>query len=247
MYILKQLKEQIRMIRILWLRFKSRRLLDIDVPLGTVVVVAPHPDDEVLGCGGLIQRLVRSKYEVHVVFMTGGEGSHRGCCSLEEKVIKDVRREMATETDSLLGVEPSRLHFLDYPDGGIRLDSSETDHLTTLLSQLNPTSIFVPHWGEGWPDHVNTREIIKELAGEHVAVYEYCVWLWYYNVWHLDWQDSYVLRMTKEENKRKLETISCYVIPKAPCGQPWSGNLPNVFINATKSKYELYFNSSFAS
>lgn len=241
MHILKQLKEQIRMIRIAWLRFKSRRLHDIDVPLGTVVVVAPHPDDEVMGCGGLIQRLTKSGNDVHIIFMTGGEGSHRGCCNLEEEQLKSVRRKMAQQIDSLLGVEPSRLHFLDYPDGGIRMESSEAKRLSTPLCQLNPTSIFVPHWGEGWPDHVNTRAIVNEIVGNNVAVYEYCVWLWYYNVWHLDWHNAFMLRMTKEEHQRKMEAIEYYVTPKASCGKPWSGVLPKVFISAVECRDELFF------
>ena len=243
MRIIKELKDQIRRIRILWLQIRSRRFHAIEVPLGTIAIVAPHPDDEVMGCGGLIQRLTKSGGDVHIIFMTGGEGSHRGCCNLEEEQLKSVRRKMAQQIDPLLGIEPSRLHFLDYPDGGIRMESSETERLTTLLCQLNPTSIFVPHWGEGWPDHVNTRAIIKEIVPQNVAVYEYCVWLWYYNVWHLDWHNAYMLRMTKEEHQRKLEVIDDYVTPMAPCGKPWSGVLPRVFLKAVAWDLELYFMS----
>lgn len=238
-----QLKDYVRQWRIVWMHFRARSLREIDVPLGTTIIVAPHPDDEVFGCGGLMQQLTRQGHEVYVIFMTGGEGSHRSCCELAEEQIKEARRKMALRINPMLGVDVSHLYFLNYPDGGIIWEHSETDRFKMLLDQLKPSSVFVPHWGEGWPDHVNTRAIVKELVGKYMAVYEYCVWLWYYNVWHLDWHNAYMIRMTKEEHQRKLEAINDYVTPKAPCGKPWSGLLPRAFLCAIKCNLELYYKS----
>ena len=235
------LKEQVRRMRIAWLHFKARRLKEMNIPAGCTVIVAPHPDDEVLGCGGLMQRLTNQGREVHIVFMTGGEGSHRNCCELPEEQIKDARRKLACQINPMLGIELPHLHSLNYPDGGISRAHSETERLKNLLDELKPTAIFVPHWGEGWPDHINTRAIIKEIVGDDVALYEFCVWLWYYNVWHLDWKHAQIFRMTALEDQRKQKDVNSYTTPKAPCGCPWSGLLPEVLINAAEWKKEFYF------
>jgi hypothetical protein len=57
-----------------------------------VVIIAPHPDDEAIGCGGLIQTLVERGTSPHVIILTGGEGSHRGCCDITaEDLINTVK------------------------------------------------------------------------------------------------------------------------------------------------------------
>lgn len=234
------LKEQVRRGRIAWMHIKARRKKEIDLPLGTTVIVAPHPDDEVLGCGGLMQRLITQGHEVHIVFMTGGEGSHRNCCNLLEDQIKEARRRLACQINPTLGVGVSHLHFLNYPDGGINKKSGETIHLKELLVKLNPSTIFVPHWGEGWPDHLNSAEIVKEIMNDKATIYEYCVWMWYYNVWHLDWKHTQIFRMTASEHYQKINAINSYTTPIAPCGCPWSGVLPMVLLRATKWKNELF-------
>lgn len=234
------LKEHVRRGRIAWMHIKARRKKEIDLPLGNTVIVAPHPDDEVLGCGGLMQRLITQGHEVHVVFMTSGEGSHRNCCELPEDQIKEARRRLACQINPMLGIELSHLHFLNYPDGGIGREDSETEHLKNLLNELKPTAVFVPHWGEGWPDHLKSAGIVRDII-DNVAIYEYCVWMWYYNVWHLDWKHAQIFRMTALEDQRKQNAVNSYTTPKAPCGCPWSGLLPEVLINAAKWKNELFF------
>lgn len=234
-------KDAIRWIRIKWLHLLCCHQREISVATGTIIIVAPHPDDEVIGCGGLIQRLVKQGCDVHIVLMTGGEASHQNCCNISKDRITDVRRSLCIDIDSKIGVDTSHIHLLDYPDGGIQGENEETEHLQTLLSSIKPDVIFVPHWGEGWPDHVNTRQIIRNIANQGTIIYEYCVWMWYYNIWRLDWRNARVYRMTKEEHQKKLKAIDDYVTPLAPCCNPWSGVLPAVFLHAARWNTELYF------
>ena len=191
-----------------------------------------------------MQRLTAQGREVHVVFMTGGEASHRNCCELPEEQIKEERRKLACQITPVLGVEVSHLHFLNYPDGGINKESGETIQLKELVEELNPSTIFVPHWGEGWPDHIQTSSILKDIVSNDVNIYEYCVWMWYYNVWHLNWKQAQILRMKESEHQQKLRAINNYTTSTAPCGQPWSGVLPKVLIESAKWKSELYFFAS---
>lgn len=204
-----------------------------------IVIVAPHPDDEVLGCGGLIARLVDEGKFPHIILLTGGEASHCQCCSIPAGKIIEARRHLALEAAGILGLPESNIHFLDYPDGYIAYEHVETDKLLTLLQDLNPKKVLIPHKGEGWPDHVNAAKIIKRVC--NVPIIEYCVWMWYYNVWHLDWKNAAVLKMSSSEHKTKLSAVDAYISPLAPCGKPWSGVLPKLFVNASRSNVELYF------
>ena len=74
-----------------------------------------------------------------------------------------------------------------------------------------------------------------------IRLYEYCVWFWYYNTWKIDWKNAQLLNMTKEEHLKKKKAIDKYIYPKAPCGKPWSGTLPKIFIHANRWNKELYF------
>ncbi|WP_240051127.1 PIG-L deacetylase family protein, partial [Bacteroides salyersiae] len=48
-------------------------------PKESLLIIAPHPDDEVIGCAGLIQRSLNKGNNVYVIILTGGEASHNGC------------------------------------------------------------------------------------------------------------------------------------------------------------------------
>lgn len=209
---------------------------------GSILIIAPHPDDEVIGCGGLIARLVREGNAPHIIVMTSGEASHHGCCDTPDGEIIHARRQLTRNAFTILGVPEENLHELNFPDGGISEDSEELTPLKNLLQKLDPDSILVPHWGEGWPDHVTTARIVKDILPSDTEIWEYCVWMWYYNVWRgLDWKNAATLSMTPEEHSMKLKAMDAYTTPLAPCGKPWSGVLPRIFLKANQWNKELYF------
>ena len=235
------MKNIIRSLRIaiLHLLYRCRPSLPLT---DDTVIIAPHPDDEVIGCTGLIQALVERGTPPHVIILTGGEGSHRGCCNTSAEEIMVARHQLTLKAAVTLGLPESYIHCLSYPDGGVALGHPETERLQALLSELVPQSVFVPHRGEGWSDHLQAAEVTKHLLkGLDVSIYEYCVWMWYYNVWHLDYRNAHVLRMSRTQHQRKLQAIDEYVTPLAPCGKPWSGVLPAPFLKAAKWEKELYF------
>lgn len=236
------MKDFIRRIRVFLIRLLFRNLVEL-ATFDKVLIVAPHPDDEVLGCSGLIQRLLNEGKQVDVAILSGGGKSHAGCCEIDESTLIGSRRNLSRKAAKILGLPLENLHFLDYPDGSIVFDCSETDRLKKLIETLQPKVIFVPHKGEGWSDHLEAGRIVQKLVGEmeDVLLYEYCVWFWYYNVWNIDRKKAFVLTMTEEELSRKNEAIDAYIKPKAPCGKPFSGVLPPVFVWANRWRKELYF------
>ena len=243
------IKDFIRQVRVCVLRAWSGGVSLIELP-STAVVVAPHPDDEVFGCCGLMQRMLCRGKRVELVVMTGGGKSHSGCCSMDEATLIARRRELTLKAASLYGLPEAHIHLLDFPDVGIAADHSQVKRLQALLYSLlkghqGEAAVFFPHrqW-EGWPDHFRTAEIVSNLCETgypSVKRYEYCVWFWFYNCWRIDWKRARLLKMSDEEYRCKQQAIDAYIFPKAPCGKPWSGVLPKVFVEANRWKKELYF------
>lgn len=238
-----KLKNKLRRLHVFAMRSIAAKKDELAIKsVNIVTIVAPHPDDEVIGCGGLIARLVAEGKIPHIIVMTGGEGSHNGCCSISPDEIIMARRGLTHNALSILGVPQSFVHVLNYPDGNINMCDSNTERLKQLITHINPDTIFVPHWGEGWPDHIKTAQILKSICSDKIDIWEYCVWMWYYNVWRgLDWKNAATLHMTPTEHAKKTKAMAAYTQPLAPCGHPWSGVLPNLFLDANNWPGELYF------
>jgi LmbE family N-acetylglucosaminyl deacetylase len=93
-----------------------------------LIVFAPHPDDESLGAGGLIQRVLKAGGKVKVVFITCGDGFPEGverANHISHPTAKDYRRygverrEEALKATATLGMKEHDVIFLTYPDGGL--------------------------------------------------------------------------------------------------------------------------------
>ena len=85
---------------------------------GRAVVLAPHPDDESLGVGGVIASLVDLGLPVGVVFLTDGGASHHGSASHPPDELEELRRSEARAACRALGVKDDAVAFLGLPDGG---------------------------------------------------------------------------------------------------------------------------------
>ena len=92
-----------------------------------ILVFAPHPDDETLGCGGIIQQAVAMKLPVRIVWLTYGDNNEwafflyrRHVVVMPEAVrlMGEMRHREAVAAAKILGVDPHQLAFLGYPDFG---------------------------------------------------------------------------------------------------------------------------------
>ncbi|MBT2134058.1 PIG-L family deacetylase [Croceibacterium sp. LX-88] len=114
---------------------------------GRVLVIAPHPDDEILGCGGTIARLSAEGQEVHVAVTTQGYPP-----AFSEESVAQVRREMTSAHEI---VRVSQTHVLDLPAAA--LDQVPASQLNAKLEQLvkdvAPDTLFLPFVGDIHGDH----------------------------------------------------------------------------------------------
>jgi LmbE family N-acetylglucosaminyl deacetylase len=102
----------------------------LSLPPVDLLVFAPHPDDDAIGVGGVIQQALAARKKVRIVFATSGDGYPRAASALLKKPIPELgppdyvilaatRQREATAAGSLLGLDASSLLFLGYPDAAM--------------------------------------------------------------------------------------------------------------------------------
>lgn len=151
--------------------------------LGKVLVVAPHPDDESLACGGLIALLQSQKQKVWVLFMTNGEASHSNSKSFPPRILGEIRKNEAINACKILGLPEDHIFFMDAGDGClpevVKKDKSISEKIKKLIDLKKPDSILTPWRRDHHSDHIATTQLVKIAATKkQILIVEYPVWLW---------------------------------------------------------------------
>ena len=213
-----------------------------------ILILAPHPDDEIIGLGGLIIQTLKSGGRVNIVFLTDGEGS--GAHSNVEE-IKRQRLFLTKGVLKKLGMSEEDIFHLHLADGRIprkqEIGFAETvEKLKEIVGIVGSNAIFATHPLDYWPyDHVACSELAVELKKNlnyRCDLWFYWVWSWY----HLKpWQ---LMRLLKRklvkldihgELDLKKELIDLYLKPNSTSGIPWSGNLPKSMIYPFTKPFEI--------
>lgn len=146
-------------------------------PGACLLVVAPHPDDESLAAGGLIQRALGAGARVHIVFVTDGDNNPWPQRVLEMRVRVGPRererwaarrRGEAERALRELGAEHAAVHRLGWPDGGVtwKLVDETAEVIARwrgLLDEIAPTLLVLPDLADGHPDH-SALHVLLELV-----------------------------------------------------------------------------------
>jgi LmbE family N-acetylglucosaminyl deacetylase len=138
-----------------------------DFSAHAVLVLAPHMDDEILGCGGTLRKHVLAGAHLTVVYMTDGrkggdpEIYRRGLTSetienLESGLVVQ-RKEEALRAAEIIGLQ--KQIFLDYPDGELTVSQRAVGQLKTILQEEIPGIIYLPSILDIHPDHRATNRI----------------------------------------------------------------------------------------
>jgi len=112
-----------------------------------ILVVAPHPDDEVLGCGGTIKKLISEGKNVFILVITRGKKE-----KYSEDKIRNVRAE-ARNAHKILGVAETQ--FLDFPAPDLDLVSIAeiSSAIALTIDGFKPETLYLPHLGDIHHDH----------------------------------------------------------------------------------------------
>ncbi|MFC4555039.1 PIG-L deacetylase family protein [Georgenia faecalis] len=117
-----------------------------------VLVLSPHPDDDVIGCGGTLRQLVLGGAQVDVVYVTSGENGGLGRPPEEIATTRETEARQAAEVMGYASVR-----FLRRPEGGLEQDTTLVPALIGLVRELRPALALLPHARDGHVDHVATH------------------------------------------------------------------------------------------
>ena len=124
----------------------------------SVLIIAAHPDDEVLGCGGSIAKFSKEGIKVTVAFLADGESSRGNSKNYDDLILN--RRQNAKKALNILGC--NSIEFLDYPDN--RLDSIDlltiVKSVETLIDKYKPYTIFTHFQNDLNIDHQITHKAV---------------------------------------------------------------------------------------
>lgn len=133
-----------------------------------IIVFAPHPDDETLGCGGTIIKRVTEGYEAIVVVMTDGRHALSAAFGIQNspspEEMKQIREAETVAAMRILGVTKKNIIFLDFEDGKL-IDNSKQllVKVTKILNEFQPVEVYFPQKKDYHPDH-RTAGIVLEAS-----------------------------------------------------------------------------------
>lgn len=161
-------------------------------PSGGLLVVAPHPDDETLGCAGLIIETLARGDAVQVLVATNGSASHG---SPDDPNLIARRREEHAAAMILLGVMEQKVRYAGFRDGSLAEHEVALSRVIgDLLEEARPSVVAVTSAQELHPDHATCARATQTAvahAAHPVQVWEYPIWLW------TDWPMSRRVRPIK--------------------------------------------------
>lgn len=200
-------------------RLPSLTLADLLSPTQRLVVVAPHPDDEVLGCGGLLSMATLSAGEACrqyqpplLIGVTDGEGSHPDSVRWPPSELIRQRGCERARGLTALGSGVS-LRLLRLPDGQVA--QHEAALVQTLATLLRPDDLVVTTWRlDGHPDHEACGRACAALAQRlGFRLLEMPVWMWHWAApgdARVPWHRLVQVALPEDVRQRKLAALRAH-------------------------------------
>ncbi len=167
-----------------WLRAAEREPmcgLEAFPGAGEMLILAPHPDDESLGCGGLIAALVADGRRVRVVVVSDGAGSHPGSRAWPPERLASLRRREVLRAVAALGLDPRNVDFLGLPDGSVPAWGENFSAAAAAILNMGPgpAAVFATWRHDPHADHRASFAIAAAVARalpSGVRLFAYPVW-----------------------------------------------------------------------
>ncbi len=197
------------------------------------LVVAPHPDDETIGCGAAIARKRAAGTRVDVVVVCDGRHSHASNV-ISPQQLADKRAAESLEACALLGVDRAHVRFLGFEELTLwRCLDDIAAELAAVIDEVDPEEILVVTEEDWHTDHQATHvALLRALARRPFSgpIGAYPVWFWADGPWrsvpvlalHRTWRDLLLsplaarrlpaarLVRTEQYDERKREAFACY-------------------------------------
>jgi LmbE family N-acetylglucosaminyl deacetylase len=191
-----------------WGSWPGRRRLPAVDPLawGSVAVIAAHPDDEVLGAGGMMAMLAAAGVRLRLIAVTDGEASHPGA---DPAVIARTRIAESAAALDRLGAGDAEVIRLRFPDTGV---ADREDELAAVLAELCAGfgACLAPWEADGHADHEAAGRAARR-AGPDVLAYP--VWMWHWATPgdpRVPWQRACRVALPADAAARKRSAIAAF-------------------------------------
>jgi len=233
-----------------WQRWLQRNPLkgvsscDLVAGSGTVHIVAPHPDDEILACAGMIQQLGKSGTPITIWAVTDGEASHPETSGRSKENLAAVRTRESQRAVSLLNANIRR-HRLRIRDGGVT--DAEEELAATLESVFRSGDTVVAPWLlDGHPDHEAAARASWVASRKRLCRFlEVPIWGWHWarpdnRVFPV--QRAVAIALTPAERRLKCSAIYAFesqLKPDQETGKP--AVLPEYVLARFTRFYEVFF------
>ena len=125
-----------------------------------VLVFAPHPDDEVLGCGGTIARYISEGYKAYVCVVTCGKPPVFDNSIAEKNGWPHTLYPEIVEAHKILGIE--KTYFLSFPAAAMETAPryEVNKKVMEVIEEVKPDTVFIPHFGDMQKDHTAVAESV---------------------------------------------------------------------------------------
>jgi LmbE family N-acetylglucosaminyl deacetylase len=198
------------------------------------VVTSPHPDDEILGSGGMIARLRSKGIDVTVIAVTDGENAYKDSFELGE-----IREKEQTNALAKLGVDAHHVIRFRFPDSGLK--DCESRLAEVLESAIPANAHIVAPWKFDFhPDHEVCGRAAEAIAGDKkVQVTSYFFWTWHRGDRRtLDNLQLVSLPLAPDEIRAKQEALRCHQSQlQRTCGLPI---LPDYLLGPVFRPFEVF-------
>ncbi|MEH1928964.1 MAG: PIG-L family deacetylase [Nostoc sp.] len=219
----------------------------------SAMIIAPHQDDEVLGCGGLIRLKREQNVPVQIVFVTDGAASHGKHPKFQSGEMVPIRKQEALCALSILGIDKSQIYFLDKPDSQLQyLDASKRqqtiEQLAQLLKSFQPGEVYVTHRQDRIKDHEVTYELLLaaiQYSEIEVDIFQYPIWILWKSLLFRDLKlgelaSAYRISIHSVQSK-KMEALEAYRSQCLPIDAETSAVLKPGFLRRFLVPYEIFF------
>ncbi len=144
------------------------------------LILAPHPDDESLGCGGLIASSCAAGIAPVVVVLTDGAASHPASVEFPPSRLRVIREQEAVRAVEALGLEAERIKFLRYADTQLALSGAKpVERIVSIGVEFGCGVVLGPWHGDPHCDHETGAFIAAEVARRTGwDLLSYPVWGW---------------------------------------------------------------------
>jgi LmbE family N-acetylglucosaminyl deacetylase len=208
-----------------------------------LVVVAPHPDDEILGCGGLLAMQAERDGQVLVIGVTDGEQSHAGMPEVDHGALAVQRAAERLEGVGRLGVPRDNVLPLRLPDAAL---NAHAHRLAMRLEWLlTPADLVISTWRhDGHPDHdasgLAASRACALIGCRHV---EALVWMWNWakpGDARVPWQRMVALPLSPRAQAAKRSALAAHATQLTARG-PSVGPVLGDDIRASATRSNEYF------